>query len=738
MGGKRKYAAQAVERVAIGGIVILPLICHPGIADAFSLPKVWLLVGIDLLLAGLYLLKRLPGGMPDCGTGDGLYFFRSPAFFYDQIRDRYVIWHGSCDYQSGPTGGPDLRNKIFYINPDTWAVTVETSSNAPTARQPQQGTYGKGRHIVSQDLYVIVPNDSMQGGGVWVYKPADQSRTYGMQPGAPFKWYSETGLSDRIDHGNGAPNGRAGGTSHTRGNKFQRAAYDTTRRKVTLSNGNDYWLEAGATRGNATVLQIDPSTANATNGFKASAWTSLIQACEGNTKSQLQYPENFTFVYDGPQVGAPTGRDLYYAARGGWAGSSPEICTGAAQPTWLTGEAVLNPTIPAYADAYAAPYNWKTPSWGVGGDTAHVTSGSQFHNASDSYWRWFGNGGFIERHIIGSGNFVRYNTGLFNHGNNETELATADIGREYTACDHVGWRCYTINWTTNPGKLVEIDLKKAVQAPAISGSNDSCVGCNDASHNAVVQPSSSGQDYVVEYDIPGWLHSITDATRAPHGPLTFDEVNRVVVYMVSNGQGDGIYEILTFDPVTHTFTPFPITSTDFSGGYLPGQFPWGDTSVYDPIHNVHYLFGGKTSGSAFSNSPTWTPGSGSFSVADNTFTGLYDVLNGDLSTNNAVFDPVTLTVYQVGVHYDVSDNGTTTTVSVHGGGPPMASTVRVAFCNGCGYFSSVPTFFTMFRPFGGPLVGNAPAPPPSSPPSLSLGGTLKVGAGSTLTIGATP
>jgi len=65
-------------------------------------------------------------------------------------------------------GGGDSSNTLMRINPETWAVTVETILGAPQSATVRTGTYNKLRHFVREDLYVHCRN---MNEGVWVYRP---------------------------------------------------------------------------------------------------------------------------------------------------------------------------------------------------------------------------------------------------------------------------------------------------------------------------------------------------------------------------------------------------------------------------------------------------------------------------------------------------------------------------------------------------------------------------------------
>jgi RNA polymerase sigma factor (sigma-70 family) len=90
-------------------------------------------------------------------------YWRSPGGLYDELRHDIVIYVG------GPVkGGGDSSNTLLRVNPDTWAVTVETSTGAPECNSVRTGTYGKFRHLVREDVYVHCRS---MNEGVWAYRP---------------------------------------------------------------------------------------------------------------------------------------------------------------------------------------------------------------------------------------------------------------------------------------------------------------------------------------------------------------------------------------------------------------------------------------------------------------------------------------------------------------------------------------------------------------------------------------
>ncbi|HUG35825.1 MAG TPA: hypothetical protein VML54_02675 [Candidatus Limnocylindrales bacterium] len=75
-------------------------------------------------------------------TGTAWPAFYAPGFVYDPVGKRYAAYSG--------------RNTLYFINPDTGEVTVETGGGAPTTAAPGNGTFGRFRFSRSQGVFVVV------------------------------------------------------------------------------------------------------------------------------------------------------------------------------------------------------------------------------------------------------------------------------------------------------------------------------------------------------------------------------------------------------------------------------------------------------------------------------------------------------------------------------------------------------------------------------------------------------
>jgi len=595
---------------------------------------------------------------------------------YDEVRDRLVYYNAGL--------GAGREASVYFVNPDTGVITREDGTGTPPpAGNLSNGPWGNFFRSVTNDAYGLITSFTA---APFYYRPADSSKTFTLSAGALTKWTAEGGIH-RVDHGNGAPGGAAGGVSTSVQDKFERGVFDTTRNKITIVGGNAIWL--GVTvRGQSTVLQIDDATATPT-------WSSLTELIEGPSRSQPSAPENPLFVYDGPQVGQATpGRDRFYMARGGY-NSPPDTqnqaiaaAAGVTPATPIFDEATLTPSIPSWAES-----GWGTPSWGHGGDSITTNSG-YYDRASDSWWRTFGAGAgaFVERHIIGTDHWVKYVIGAFDQGNGETDLSdgSCDFHREALKGDPIGQKFYVMNNTHN--KLFQFDIAKARALDDVGSPT-----------GTVVTPPNAGADYCKEYTIPGVVHCHLggfDATHL-HCAMDFDQLNRRLLMMLIGGTaGDG-YKFLAFNPAavttasgTEAFEDLGITSTDYPGGFLEGQYPHGDWAVYNSAKNTFVIMGGKISGNESARSPSWTPASGSFSVVNATYQGTWNLVQGEGGNplDFCVFGSDG-TVYTRGVHYTATNDGTTTTFTNIGG---MTATVTIA------YYVGVPVAFTHYRYWGGP------------------------------------
>jgi hypothetical protein len=56
--GSPPHAAAFIDRMIEGGLLLLPLLCWPGLDHPFSTPKIWLLAALDLALAARLVLHR--------------------------------------------------------------------------------------------------------------------------------------------------------------------------------------------------------------------------------------------------------------------------------------------------------------------------------------------------------------------------------------------------------------------------------------------------------------------------------------------------------------------------------------------------------------------------------------------------------------------------------------------------------------------------------------------------------
>ena len=205
------------------------------------------------------------------------------------------------------------------------------------------------------------------GEGLWAYRRIPQARVHAF-PNKVFQVVWRAGHSQvrpwQSLARRRAQYRRGRGHNNTE-DKFARGAYDTTRQRVTVTGGNQGWLDKTALRGQITVLQIDPSAAPPT-------WTSLTQLCEGPSRGMAD-GENQTFCYDGPQLGqegpvAP--KDLFYIKPGNQSagpGNNVEdyaARAGVLPSTPLFRSVILNPAIPSNSMRTCRRTAWNIPGLG--------------------------------------------------------------------------------------------------------------------------------------------------------------------------------------------------------------------------------------------------------------------------------------------------------------------------------------------------------------------------------------
>jgi len=114
----------------------------------------------------------------DCNaSGSEHNFWRAPGFFYDKLRDRLVFYKSVSK-----SGGGTTANTLYYMDPATLTVTNEAMTGM-TAQSQGNGIWGRMRHLVKEDLYVLLAGNGIDANaGVWAYRPS----ALGLPP--PRRW----------------------------------------------------------------------------------------------------------------------------------------------------------------------------------------------------------------------------------------------------------------------------------------------------------------------------------------------------------------------------------------------------------------------------------------------------------------------------------------------------------------------------------------------------------------------